>query len=55
MKKKKSPGSALAAMRKIITHSCFVCNEKFEGTTRAKFCSNKCKQADKYKRSKINK
>ncbi len=47
-----SAGAALAAKRKIVTHTCPVCGEDFEGTLRAKFCSNRCKQKDKNDRSK---
>lgn len=31
---------------------CIVCGSIFKGTKKAKFCSNKCKQRDKYKRLK---
>jgi|LSQX01.1.fsa_nt_gb hypothetical protein len=31
---------------------CIVCDSIFKGTKKAKFCSNKCKQKDKYKRLK---
>lgn len=34
---------------------CIVCTNSFEGTQRAKFCSNACKQKDKYQRSKTKK
>jgi len=45
-------GKELAAMRRIITHICPVCSNEFEGIVKAKFCSNKCKQKDKYRRLK---
>lgn len=31
---------------------CIVCDSIFKGNKKAKFCSNKCKQRDKYKRLK---
>jgi hypothetical protein len=31
---------------------CKVCNKEFESAGKAKFCSNACRQKDKYKRSK---
>lgn len=35
------------------TYTCVVCGENFEaGNSRAKFCSNRCKQKDKYRRDK---
>ena len=52
MTETKSPGAALSGMRKIIDHVCPVCNETFRGITKAKFCSNRCRQKDKYQRSK---
>jgi hypothetical protein len=45
-----SAGAALAAKRKIYNKLCPVCVKEFQGTARAKFCSNKCKQADKNER-----
>jgi predicted nucleic acid-binding Zn ribbon protein len=47
------PGAALAAMRRTTWHHCPVCSKRFSGTSRAKFCSNACKQKDKYRRSKL--
>lgn len=52
-----SPGSALAAMRKTGDVICSVCGQTFHArlnptrNTR-RFCSNRCKQADKYARLK---
>ena len=47
-----SPGSALSAMRRKTAHTCPVCGATFVALTRAKFCSNRCKQKDKYERSR---
>ena len=55
MKTNQSPGAALAAMRTIVDHNCIVCNKTFKAMKKAKFCSNRCKQKDKYERSKLNK
>lgn len=49
------PGAALAAMRRRTWHKCAVCEKRFSGTSRAKFCSNACKQKDKYARTKATK
>lgn len=38
----------LSDMRKVIEHQCPVCQENFLGLATAKFCSNRCKQANKY-------
>lgn len=45
-------GAILASMRKKEVKICPVCDKEFTGLKRAKFCSNKCKQKDKYIRSK---
>lgn len=34
---------------------CDVCKNTFQGTSKAKFCSNKCKQKDKYNKTKKSK
>jgi predicted nucleic acid-binding Zn ribbon protein len=47
-----TPGSALSAMRRTTWHICPVCGASFLALARAKFCSNRCKQADKYARQK---
>jgi hypothetical protein len=52
-----SPGSALAAMRKTGPVTCSVCGQVFQArlnvtTKGARFCSNRCKQQDKYRRRK---
>lgn len=48
-------GAALASQRKIVAHLCPVCRESFRGTSRAKFCGNRCKQQDKNDRNKSKK
>lgn len=51
-----SPGAALAALRPDRTVICVVCGRAFTAKdTRAKFCSNRCRQADKYRRAKMAK
>lgn len=45
-------GAALSALRKTTWHYCVVCNKRFAGITKAKFCSNACRQKDKYARKK---
>lgn len=48
-----SPGAMLAAMRPDRQVTCQVCGKSFKAKDgRAKFCSNRCKQADKYRRHK---
>ena len=50
-----SPGAALAAMRPLRVIACAVCGELFRARdSKAKFCSNRCKQADKYQRVKAH-
>lgn len=50
---KASPGAALSAMRRWHAFTCAWCGKGFTAQDpRARFCSNKCKQADKYARSK---
>jgi ribosomal protein L34E len=46
------PGAALAALRRTTWHQCHVCGKRFSGIKTAKFCSNACRQAAKYKRAK---
>ncbi|WP_198266682.1 hypothetical protein [sulfur-oxidizing endosymbiont of Gigantopelta aegis] len=53
MTEKITAGATLASMRKKELKKCVVCREEFLGLKRAKFCSNKCKQKDKYQRSKL--
>ena len=47
-----SPGAALSALRRTTWHICPVCGVSFLALTRAKFCSNRCRQKDKYARSR---
>lgn len=48
-----SPGSALAAKRKILVKKCPICNIEFKGIKTAVYCSNKCQQKAKYARKKL--
>ena len=48
-----SPGAVLAAMRRDRIVICAQCGRSFTAKdSRAKFCSNACKQADAYRRGK---
>ena len=48
-----SPGATLAAMRPTRSFVCAWCGRAFMAKdTRAKFCSNRCRQANKYKKMK---
>lgn len=48
-----SPGAAIAAMRPDRQVVCQECGKVFTAKdSRAKFCSNRCRQADKYRREK---
>jgi len=42
-------------LRKIIPHTCAVCGIEFQALKTAKYCSNRCRQAAKYQRSKATK
>jgi len=44
--------SQLASMRRIVSHTCPVCETEFEGLKRAVYCSEACKQRAKYQRKK---
>lgn len=56
MKKPTSPGATLAALRPTRSFVCAWCGRAFMAKdTRAKFCSNRCRQADKYARVKAAK
>lgn len=47
------PGAALAALRKPRTVTCAWCGAIFQAIdSKARFCSNRCRQADKYRRQK---
>ena len=51
-----SPGATLAALRKDRLVVCAHCGATFTAKdSRARFCSNRCRQADKYQRNKTNK
>lgn len=52
VEKELSAGAILASKRKIETKICPVCKEEFKGIKKAIFCSNKCRQKDKYQRNK---
>ena len=48
-----SPGAALAAMRQDRQVVCAQCGQTFTAKdSRARFCSNRCRQADAYARGK---
>lgn len=49
----KTPAYKRGSYKKSI-RICDVCKESFEGTAKAKFCSNACKQADKHAKKKAN-
>lgn len=49
-----NPGEALQAMRKTRVVACANCGATFTAKDpRARFCSNRCRQADKYRRGKV--
>lgn len=51
-----SPGAALSALRPDRHLICAWCGKPFTAKdSRARFCSNRCRQADKYQRNKTNK
>ena len=51
-----SPGAALSALRQTRRFVCAWCGQAFAAKDpRARFCSNRCRQADKYHRSKAAK
>ena len=51
-----TPGAALAAMRPNRRLVCAWCGQAFTAKdARARFCSNRCRQADKYARAKAAK
>ena len=56
MNKPSTPGAALAAMRPTRAYRCQVCGATFTAKDRrAKYCSERCKQAAKYRRAKAAK
>jgi ribosomal protein L34E len=48
----KSPGAALAALRRRTRHRCAQCGKRFSGIAKALYCSNACRQKAKYERAK---
>ena len=50
-------GAALGALRKTAWHYCAnpACGKRFSGISQAKFCSNACRQANKYAKAKAAK
>ena len=51
-----TPGAALAAMRPTRAYRCQVCGKTFTAKDRrAKYCSNRCKQRNKYQQMKATK
>ncbi len=53
VEKESSADAILASKRTIETKRCPVCEEEFKGIKKAVFCSNKCRQKDKYERNKL--
>ena len=49
--KMNNPASQLAALRRKVSHTCPVCGDAFLGIKKAVYCSNKCIQRAKRKRS----
>lgn len=51
-----SPGYALQALRPLLAKVCAHCGAGFKAKdTRARFCSNRCRQAAKYEKIKARK
>ena len=48
-------GAALAAQREIVSKKCLECGDSFDGIKKKAYCTEKCKQAAKYKRKKAEK
>lgn len=46
-----NPTAILQGNNKKVTN-CIVCGKSFEGSKKSKFCSNACRQRDKYARAK---
>lgn len=52
----RNPGAILRAMRPVKTYTCTWCGALFQASDeRAKYCSNRCRQAAKYQRVKERK
>ena len=47
--------AALAALNQRIPHTCPVCGKTFTGLKIARYCSNRCRQANKYAKTKAGK
>lgn len=47
-----NPGHDLGAMRRRINHVCPICGRTFVAIRKARFCSNRCRQAEKYRKTK---
>ena len=43
-------GAALASLRGRQWHFCKICEKRFSGIKTAIFCSNRCRQKEKYKK-----
>ena len=51
-----SPAAALRAMRQVKSYTCAQCGRGFTASDeRARYCSNRCRQAAKYQRAKASK
>jgi len=44
--------SDLAAKRRIVAHTCAHCGAAFTAIKKARYCSERCRQAAKYQRGK---
>ena len=47
-----SPGRALVALRRKVSHSCAVCGKAFRGYVNARYCSDACRWRAAYERRK---
>lgn len=50
--KRSEIAAAMSALRRTTWHNCGVCGKRFSGILTAKFCSNACRQANKYAKIK---
>lgn len=46
---------SIVALRRRIPHTCPICGQSFTAYTTAVYCSNRCRQAAKYRRQKAAK
>lgn len=53
--KRSEIAAAMNALRERTWHYCLVCNKRFSGIKKAKFCSNACRQKNKYAKAKAGK